>query len=453
MKIVVLGAGYVGLTTSACLADLGHSVTCCDIDPQRIAALQSARVPIFEPGLSELIAQQMQAERLHFTTDANMAANDADAVFLAVGTPSDRDGDIDLSYVETAAQAIAPYLPSAAVIVLKSTVVAGTARRVKSLVDASRGGGDIAVASNPEFLREGTAIKDFLHADRIVIGADDARSEAVLRMIYAPLALRGIPILATETVNAELIKYAANALLALKIGFINDVADLCERLGGDVTAVADGIGRDHRIGGAFLAAGPGFGGSCFPMDTRAFASSGRRHGAQQPLVETLIERNEARKQALAARIIEAAPRHGRVAILGTSFKANTDDVREAAALTIVPLLVAAGLSVHLHDPQPDAAKRLLSNVQWHGTALGALKDADLAVVLTEWDQYRTLDLPKVARAMAGNTLLDLRNIIDPERAAGAGLNYQGLGRAPLAAAPARRGHGGTAMAQLAASPA
>jgi UDPglucose 6-dehydrogenase len=453
MNIVVLGAGYVGLTTSACLADLGHEVTCCDIDAERIAALERAQIPIYEPGLAELVGQQTAAGRLHFTTDMTKAAGKADAVFLAVGTPSNSEGDIDLSFVDAAAKAIAPHLQAAAVIILKSTVVAGTARRVKTLVDASRGRKDIAVASNPEFLREGSAIADFLHADRIVIGADDDHSEAILRKIYEPLLLRGVPLLATATVNAEIIKYAANALLALKIGFINDVADLCEKLGGDVTAVSDGVGRDHRIGAAFLAAGPGFGGSCFPKDTRAFAATGRRHGAPQPLIETLIERNELRKQALAERIIATAPARGRVAVLGTSFKANTDDVREAAALTIVPILVEAGLDVHLHDPQPQSAKQLLRGVRWHDTAMAALRNADVTVVLTEWDEYKTLSLPKLAKAMRGRDFLDFRNIIDQAQAAAAGLAYQGLGRSAKPATPVRRGKGMAAMASVAASPA
>jgi UDPglucose 6-dehydrogenase len=271
MKIVVLGAGYVGLTTSACLAGLGHNLICCDIDQTRVDALSRAEIPIYEPGLAELVEAQTTADRLSFSADAQEAVRDAEAVFIAVGTPSDAAGNIDLSYVEAAATGIAPHLRRGALLVVKSTVVAGTARQLKRLVDAARGNGEIAVASNPEFLREGSAIKDFMHADRIVIGADDAGSETVLRKIYAPLTRTGVPLVATGTVNAELIKYAANALLALKIGFINDVADLCEAVGGDVTAVADGIGRDHRIGPNFLAAGPGFGGSCFPKDTRAFA--------------------------------------------------------------------------------------------------------------------------------------------------------------------------------------
>jgi UDPglucose 6-dehydrogenase len=452
MKLVVLGAGYVGLTTSACLADLGHEVTCCDINDGRIAALRRAEVPIFEPGLAELIGSQVSARRLHFTTQTTLAVAEADGVFIAVGTPSDAQGDIDLSFVEAAALSIAPHLRRDAVVVLKSTVVAGTARQIKLLIDASRGRRDIAVASNPEFLREGSAIADFLQADRIVIGGDDARSLAVLRQIYAPLESRGIPVLATETVNAELIKYAANALLALKIGFINDVADLCEQLGGDVTAVADGIGRDGRIGPGFLATGPGFGGSCFPKDTRAFAATGRRHGAPQPLIETLIERNEARKRALAERIIAATPVHGRVAVLGTSFKANTDDVREAAALTIVPMLQQAGLAVHAHDPQPQGAKRLLDGVRWHDAALAAAQDADVVVVLTEWDEYRRLDLKRLAKTMRGRIVLDYRNIIEAKEAADAGLSYYGLGR-PSVAAGAARNRGATAALRIVAAPA
>jgi UDPglucose 6-dehydrogenase len=453
MKIVILGAGYVGLTTSACLAELGHQVTCCDIDAGRVAALNRAETPIYEPGLGDLIKAQMQAGRLAFACDAKQAVGTANAVFLAVGTPSSEDGDIDLSYVEAAAADIAPHLSAGAVLVVKSTVVAGTAQRLKRLVDMRRGRDDIAVASNPEFLREGSAIADFLHADRIIIGVDDAQSEALLRTLYRPLTRAGVPLLATRTVNAELIKYAANAMLALKIGFINDVADLCEALGGDVKAVADGIGRDHRIGTAFLAAGPGFGGSCFPKDTRAFASTGRRYGRPQPLIEALIEGNEARKGALAQRIIHAAPRHGRVAILGTSFKANTDDVREAAALTIVPRLIEAGLEVHAHDPQPGAAKRLLSAARWHDTALAAARDSDVAVILTEWDEYRTLDLTQLARMMRGRLLLDFRNIVAAQEAARAGLDYRGLGLPAAPSAQIRRGQGAVGNLRVAASPA
>lgn len=453
MKIVVLGAGYVGLTTSACLAELGHHLTCCDIDHARVAALRQAEIPIYEPGLAELVSAQMKAGRLEFSADAEDAVRCADAVFLAVGTPSDQGGSIDLSFVMAAAAGIAPHLRKQAVLVVKSTVVAGTAQQIKALVDKTRGSSDIPVGSNPEFLREGSAIGDFMHADRIVIGADDPRTEAVLREIYKPLVRTGIPLVSTRTVNAELIKYAANALLALKIGFINDVADLCEAVGGDVTAVADGIGRDSRIGPGFLAAGPGFGGSCFPKDTRAFASTGRQHGAPQPLIEALIEGNDRRKRSLAQRIIDATPDGGRVAILGTSFKANTDDVREAASLTIVPALLAAGLDVHAHDPQPGAAKRLLDGVSWHDTPIGAVRSADVTVILTEWDEYRSLEPNRLAAAMRGRTVLDFRNVLVGEKVASAGLHYHSLGRPSVAPKRAARGQGTPAGLTIAASPA
>jgi UDPglucose 6-dehydrogenase len=453
MKIVVLGAGYVGLTTSACLAQLGHDVTCCDIDTARVAALNRAEVPIYEPGLADLVRTEIGAGRLHFAADAARPASAAAAVFLAVGTPSSADGDIDLSHVEAAATGIAPHLKAGTVLVVKSTVVAGTAQKLKRLIAASRRRDDIAVASNPDFLREGSAIKDFLHADRIVIGVDDTPSEDRLRSIYQPLTRAGVPLFVTSTVNAELIKYAANALLALKIGFINDVADLCDALGADVTRVAEGIGRDNRIGPAFLAAGPGFGGSCFPKDTRAFASTGRRHGAPQPLIEALIEGNESRKRAIARRIIDSVPARGRVAILGTSFKANTDDVREAAALTIVPLLLEAGIEVHAHDPQPSAAKNLLPGARWHDSALAAAFDADATVILTEWDEYRSLDLTRLAEAMRGQILLDFRNVVSTEQAAHAGLHYRGLGRPSVPARSAKRGQGVASGLRVAASPA
>lgn len=453
MKIVVLGAGYVGLTTSACLAELGHDLVCCDIDDARVEALNRAQIPIFEPGLSELVGKQVAAGRLQFSTDAQTHASRADAVFLAVGTPSDEDGNIDLTYVEAAVAGIGPSLRPDTLLVVKSTVVAGTAAQLKQLIDAVRGDTAIAVASNPEFLREGSAIGDFMEADRIVIGADDARSEAVLREIYRPLTRRGIALVSGKTVNAELIKYAANALLALKIGFINDVANLCEAVGGDVTAVADGIGRDARIGSAFLAAGPGFGGSCFPKDTRAFASIGRRHGAPQPLIEALIDGNDQRKADLAQRIIAAAPSSGRVAILGTSFKANTDDVREAASLVIIPLLQQAGLDVHAHDPQPEAAKRQLTGVTWHEDPLAACRDADVTVILTEWDEYRALNLKQLAETMHGLHLFDFRNVLSGEQAARAGLHYHAIGRPDVLPKAKARGQGTVTGLAVAASPA
>jgi UDPglucose 6-dehydrogenase len=432
MKIAMIGAGYVGLTTGACLAQLGHSVTGVDIDIERIRGLTRGEVPIYEPGLEVLVRQQMQEGRLRFSADLAASVGDADAIFLAVGTPSGPSGDIDLRYVQRAASDIAPAIKPNAVVVLKSTVVVGTCRRVREVVAERRGGLDFSVASNPEFLREGSAIEDFLCPDRIVVGADDQRAARLLERLYAPLRRKGVPFIKTSTANAELIKYAANAFLALKIGFINDVANLCEAAGGDVTAVAEGIGLDRRIGTAFLAAGPGFGGSCFPKDTRAFAATGRRLGAPQALVETLIERNQERKKGLARRILhELQGEHAtrRVAVLGVAFKANTDDARESAALTIVPMLQEAGVTVAVHDPQArEQSAGLLPGVAWHDTPYAAAADAEAVVILTDWDEYRRLDLKRLARLMAGRTIFDFRNLLPAQEPARYGLRCIGIGR-------------------------
>jgi UDPglucose 6-dehydrogenase len=433
MKIAMIGAGYVGLTTGACLAQLGHKVTGVDIDAGKIEGLARGRVPIYEPGLEAVLREQMESGRLRFSTDVAAAVADADAIFLAVGTPSGPSGDIDLSFVQQAASQIAPAIKPNAVVVLKSTVVVGTCRRVREVVAERRGGLDFSVASNPEFLREGSAIEDFLCPDRVVVGADDRRAARVMERLYAPLRRQGVPYIQTSTANAELIKYAANAFLALKVGFINDVANLCEATGGDVTAVARGIGLDRRIGTAFLAAGPGFGGSCFPKDTRAFAATGRKYGAPQGLIETLIERNHERKQALARRILKELagnPVGKRVAVLGVAFKADTDDVRESAALTIVPMLQDAGVAVQVHDPQAQkGADPALGDAQWHDTPYSAAEGADAVVVLTDWDEYRRLDLKRLAKVMAGRTIIDYRNLLQPQAPAQHGLRYVGLGRA------------------------
>lgn len=441
LKIVILGAGYVGLTSSACLAEIGHQVVCCDIDPAKIEALRNAVVPIYEPGLSELIAKQIAAGRISFSTSPQSEVGSADAVFIAVGTPSDANGAIDLSYVHAAARSIASDLRPGTVVVIKSTVVAGTASQVSAIIAAERGNSDISVASNPEFLREGSAIADFLQADRVVIGVEDGAAQALLEALYQPLVDAGIPLVVTRTANAELIKYAANAFLALKIGFINDVANLCEKLGGDVGEVAHGIGLDHRIGTAFLQAGPGFGGSCFPKDTQAFAHLGAQHGAAQPLIETLIANNDARKDMLAERIIANTPAGGHIAVLGTAFKANTDDVREAAALSIIPRLVAAGFSVHVHDCQPAYAMRQLEGVKWHETPIAAVHGADAVAVLTDWDLYKAINPRLLGSFMRGNALFDFRNIFDPAQASLAGLDYHGIGRPFLPAQKALRGAG------------
>ncbi len=430
MRIAMIGAGYVGVTTAACLAELGHELVCYEIDTERVARLSAGELPFFEPGLAEMMRAQMGRGRLTFTASLENAAANAEAVFIAVGTPSAADGDIDLSFVEAAAAQLAPHLPHGAVVVIKSTVSAGTARMIRELIAEERRALDVSVASNPEFLREGSAIADFMEPDRIVIGCDDPHSEALLREVYRPLVDRGAPLLATSSCNAELIKHAANALLAVKIGFVNDVADLCEAVGADALAVAEGIGLDRRIGKAFLMPGPGYGGSCFPKDTRAFAAIGRRNGAPQALVETLAERNERRKAAIARRIVSRAglTRGSVVAVLGLAFKANTDDVRESAALTIIETLQRQGVRVRAHDPQArHTAARHLRDVTFCACPYEALKGADAVAVLTEWPEYRELDAARMAEAMAGDRVFDFRNILDPVPMAAAGLVLQRVG--------------------------
>lgn len=432
MKVVMIGAGYVGLTTGACLAELGHSVTCVDTDAARIEALVAGATPIYEPGLDSLISKNRNAGKLEFSADTKGPASRADAIFLAVGTPAGVNGDIDLSYIETSARQIAPVMKANTVVVVKSTVVVGTCRRLREVIAEKRLGLDFSLASNPEFLREGSAIEDFLHPDRIVIGADDRRAAALLEALYAPLAQGHVPVIITNTANAELIKYASNAFLALKIGFINDVADLCEQVGGEIDDVARGMGLDRRIGMSFLSPGPGFGGSCFPKDTRAFVATGRKHRARQSLVETLVAKNETRKNNLARRVVTELgdrTRGARVTVLGLAFKANTDDVRESAALTIIPLLQEAGLSVSAHDPQAEAnAARHLRGIEMHDCPYAAAQGADAVLILTEWEDYKALDLTRLAKAMKGNLLIDYRNLFAPQKIALHGLRYVSLGK-------------------------
>lgn len=441
MQITMIGAGYVGLTTATCLANMGHDVCCYDIDARRIARLVRFDLPIYEPGLANAMRRAVQARRLRFSANIKAGIADADAVFIAVGTPSDPTGGIDLTQVFSAARQIAPHLKSDTVVVIKSTVVVGTARRVREIIARERSAFDIRVASNPEFLREGSAMRDFAEPDRIVLGADDSRSRRLLRAIYGVFAKGGVPMVVTSTANAELIKYAANAFLALKIGFINDVADLCEKTGGDIADVTRGIGLDHRIGASFLQPGPGFGGSCFPKDTRAFAATGRKFGAQQKLVETLIACNDERKTALARRIVrEAGLTSGsKVAVLGLAFKANTDDVRESAALSIIPFLREAGIRVTVHDPKAALSARWqLQDVAWSDCPYKACAGATAAVILTEWDEYRKLDLSRLAQMLSGGFLFDYRNLFEPRAVARHGLRYASLGRA-TASTPQRVG--------------
>jgi UDPglucose 6-dehydrogenase len=439
MKTAIIGTGYVGLTTGVCLAELGHQVVCHDIDGDRIGLLKQSASPIFEPGLQDLIRRNMEEQRLQFTTDLAFAVGECELVFVAVNTPPDASGHVDLSFLFRAVRTVVPLLMPGATLVIKSTVIAGTADRVETMLHDELSRADLHIASNPEFLREGSAVADFLNPDRIVLGANDPLSVDRLQNLFAPLISKGVSLLVTERVNAELIKYAANALLAVKIGFINNIADLCEVVGGRIDDVSHGLGLDRRIGGSFLQPGPGFGGSCFPKDTRALAACGRETGAPQPLVETLIRENELRKTMLAQRILDTlAPSAAtRVAVFGTAFKADTDDMRDAAALTLIPQLQAAGVRVAAHDPQAQAmGRQLLTDVEWHDTYLSAARGADAVVILTEWESYRALDLAQLARQMRGRHLFDFRNLFDADRVTRHGLHYASLGRPPARAATA-----------------
>ncbi|MBB3897879.1 UDP-glucose dehydrogenase family protein [Roseococcus suduntuyensis] len=438
MRIAILGAGYVGLVSAACFAEFGTEVTLVDTDAGRISMLREGRMPIYEPGLEALVTDNVREGRLSFTQDLAAAMQGAEAVFLAVGTPTRRgDGHADLTYVFAAAEEVARTATKPLVLVTKSTVPVGTGREVKRRVQAVRPDLDIAVASNPEFLREGAAIGDFMRPDRVVIGVEDgeagARAEAVLRRLYRPLFLIETPMVATRLETAEIIKYAANAFLAMKISFINEVADLCEAAGGDVHDVARGIGLDGRIGRKFLHAGPGYGGSCFPKDTLAFARSAQDFGTPLRLIETTIAVNDSRKMAMADRVIRACGGDvdGKViAILGLTFKPETDDMRDAPSLEIIPRLVAAGAHIRAHDPEGmDAARRLLpATVEYTSGALNAAQGADAVVLLTEWNEYRNIAPTKLRNMMRGDLLLDLRNVYDPPAMREAGFTYHSIGR-------------------------
>ncbi|MBX9462598.1 MAG: UDP-glucose/GDP-mannose dehydrogenase family protein [Aquamicrobium sp.] len=434
MKLAMIGAGYVGLTTGACLAELGHHVVVFDIARDRVAQLRRAALPIFEPGLDRLVHKTLSSGRLSFTDCIKQAIENVQAVFIAVGTPSLDDGDIDLSQIDAAAHLIAANLDPQTVIVIKSTVAVGTAGRVREIVAEKRGKADFFVASNPEFLREGSAISDFMRPDRIVLGYDDEQAGDVLDAIYAPLA--GVaPVCRTSTADAELTKHTANAFLAMKICFANQVADLCEAVGGDVNAVMEAVGRDSRIGRSFLNPGPGYGGSCFPKDTRAFAHTGRSKNAPQSLIESVIATNVERPARLSRRILSQAGlmRGDAVALLGVAFKANTDDVRESPSMEIARELTKAGIRVHVHDPQamPNARRVLGHEVDWFDNPMDALSGVDAAVVATEWDDYRRLDLRRAAECMCGRHLFDFRNLLDPAKARHAGLVYHSIGRATV----------------------
>lgn len=433
MRIAMIGSGYVGLVSGACLADFGHSVVCIDKDPDKIAALRAGRMPIYEPGLDTLVAENVRQGRLAFRTELREAVAQADAVFIAVGTPSRRgDGFADLSYVFAAAREIAGALTGFTVVVTKSTVPVGTGDEVERIIREADPAAEVSVASNPEFLREGAAIADFKRPDRIVVGAEDERAVAVMNEIYRPLYLNQAPILVTSRRTAELTKYAANAFLATKITFINEIADLCERVGADVQQVARGIGLDNRIGRKFLHAGPGYGGSCFPKDTLALVKTAQDAGAPMRIVETVVAVNDQRKRAMARKVIAAcggSVRGKTVALLGLTFKPNTDDMRDAPSLAIVAGLQDAGAQVRAYDPEGmEQARPLLGAVAYADDPYDCAEGADALVLVTEWDAFRALDFERLRERMAQPVLVDLRNVYQPEDVRARGFRYVGVGR-------------------------
>jgi UDPglucose 6-dehydrogenase len=434
MRVAMIGTGYVGLVSGACFADFGHEVVCVDKDKEKIAALTRGEVPIYEPGLNDVVALNARAGRLKFTTELSGAVAEADAVFIAVGTPSRRgDGFADLSFVYDAAREIARALDGFTVVITKSTVPVGTGDEVERIIRETRPDADYAVVSNPEFLREGAAIRDFKLPDRIVIGTADTRARELMSEIYRPLYLNRSPILFTGRRTAELIKYAANAFLATKITFINEIADLAEKVGADVQEVARGIGLDNRIGSKFLHAGPGFGGSCFPKDTVALIKTAQDHASPLRIVEAVAAVNDTRKRAMARKVSAALGGDARgktVAILGLTFKPNTDDMREAPSIPLITALQDMGAKVRAYDPiGMEQAKSLLGNVTFCDDAYSCAKGAAALVIVTEWEQFRALDFDRLKTVMAQPVLVDLRNVYQPDEMARRGFAYEGIGRA------------------------
>jgi len=433
MNITMIGTGYVGLVSGACFAEFGTTVTCVDKDSAKIDALLEGRIPIYEPGLEDLVARGQSRGLLHFATDLSDAVANADVVFLAVGTPSRRgDGHADLRFIEDAAAQVARALTRYTVIVTKSTVPVGTGRRVAEIVREVNPNAQFDVASNPEFLREGSAIGDFMRPDRVVIGCESERAQTVLRELYRPLYLTETPIVMTGLETAELTKYAANAFLATKITFINEMADLCEKLGADVQDVARGMGLDGRIGRKFLHAGPGYGGSCFPKDTLALTRTAQEAGSPVRLVETVVQINDRRKGAMAGRIMQAVGGHVRgktIGILGVAFKPNTDDMRDAPSLSIIPALQDAGATVRAYDPEAmNEAERLLPGVTWCDDPYAVAEGASAVALLTEWNEFRALDFARLGADMASRVFVDLRNVYRPEVVRALGFSYSSVGR-------------------------
>ena len=436
MRIAVIGTGYVGLVSGACIADYGHQVTCVDDDSAKIAALNAGEIPIYEPGLQKIVQSNVRQGRLSFTNALDDAVNEADAVFIAVGTPSRRgDGHADLSNIYAAAREIALALKRFTVVIVKSTVPVGTGDEVERIIRELRSDIDVAVVSNPEFLREGSAIHDFKHPDRIVVGTDDERAKAALAEIYRPLYLNQAPIVYTARRTAELIKYAANAFLATKITFINEIADLCEKVGADVQDVARGIGLDNRIGSKFLHAGPGFGGSCLPKDLRALVKSADDHGVPLRILEAVVATNDMRKRAMARKVAAACAgglRGKTVAILGLTFKPNTDDMREAPSIALTVALQDMGAKIRAYDPVGMAqAEQVLADVTYCHGPYDCVEGAHAVVIVTEWELLRALDLERVKNLMARPVMIDLRNVYQPEDMRKYGFIYASIGRAPI----------------------
>jgi UDPglucose 6-dehydrogenase len=431
MNICMIGTGYVGLVTGACLADFGMDVVCVDKDVQKIAALQRGEIPIYEPGLEEVVSRNEKAGRLKFTTDLKGSIEDALAIFIAVGTPPKPDGSPDLTFVREVASAIAEHMNGYKVVVTKSTVPTGTGRMIEQILREKNGRHEFSVVSNPEFLREGSAVSDFLRPDRVVIGANDSRAVGILKEIYSPLYLIETPFVITDVASAELIKYASNGFLAVKISFINEIARLCELMGADVHDVARGMGLDKRIGSKFLHPGPGFGGSCFPKDTAAAADLARQHGYTFQIIEATMAVNSATKSRMIEKIAAAAgPLAGRTAaVLGLSFKPETDDIRESPALAVVADLKAAGARVRAFDPAAMPNTRALHpDVHYAKDAYDAAEGADFLVLATEWNAFRALDLRRLSGLLSSRILIDLRNVYDPKEMKAAGWKYVGVGR-------------------------
>jgi UDPglucose 6-dehydrogenase len=437
MRIAMIGTGYVGLVSGACFADFGHQVTCVDKDGDKIAALRRGEIPIYEPGLDALVASNVKAKRLGFTTDLSVPVAEADAVFIAVGTPSRRgDGHADLTYVYAAAREIAAALSGFTVVVTKSTVPVGTGDEVERIIREANPSADVVVASNPEFLRKGAAIRDFKFPDRIVVGTTDERGRKVLGDIYRPLSLNQAPLMFTKRRTAELIKYAANAFLATKITFINEIADLSEKVGADVQEVARGIGLDNRIGSKFLHAGPGFGGSCFPKDTRALVKIAQDNDVQLRIVEAVLGVNDNRKRAMARKVSSAVGgslRGKTVAVLGLTFKPDTDDMREAPSIPLVTGLLDMGAKVRAHDPVGmEQARKELPEIEYCNDPYACVRGADVMVIVTEWAQFRALDLARLKWEMAGSVVVDLRNVYSPQEMEACGFIYESVGRGATA---------------------